>query len=488
MMKLKDKLSSGTSEFRKSLNLFDSTAIVIGSMIGSGIFIVSADMARTLGSPGWLMMGWLIAGLMTVIAAISYGELASMMPKAGGVYVYLREAYNPLSGFLYGWTLFMVIQAGSIAAVAMAFGKFSGVIIPWISEENIWLDLGFTNLNTVHIIAIASILFLTWINTRGIKTGKYLQNSFTYTKLLVLFLFIVIGLFFAKSTGIISENKQVFWDAFQTDGNKTVSLSGFALLAAFATSLVGTLFTYDAWYNLTFTSGEVINPKRNVPLGMALGTFIVMLVYLLTNLVYIYALPLRGSPEGVTVIERGIQYATNDRVGTAAMSGIFGDYSALIMAAFIVFSTFGCNNGLILSGARVYYAMAVDGLFFSKVGKLNNKAVPANGLIFQGVWASVLCLSGTYSNLLDYVVFAVLLFFVLTIGAIFVLRFKRPDAERPYKAFGYPVIPAIYILTATFILVILLIYKPIYTWPGLIIVLLGVPVYYLWKWLKGGRG
>ncbi len=487
MMRLKGKISSGTSEFRKSLNLFDSTAIVIGSMIGSGIFIVSADMARTLGSPGWLMMGWLIAGLMTLIAAVSYGELASMMPKAGGVYVYLREAYNPLSGFLYGWTLFMVIQAGSIAAVAMAFGKFSGVLIPWISEENIWLNLGFTNLNTVHIIAIASILFLTWMNTRGIRTGKYLQNSFTYTKLLVLFLFIVIGLFFAKSTGIISENKQILWDAFQTDGDKTISLTGFALLAAFATSLVGTLFTYDAWYNLTFTSGEVINPKRNVPLGMALGTFIVMVVYMLTNLVYIYALPLRGSPEGITVIERGIQYATNDRVGTAAMSGIFGDYSALIMAAFIVFSTFGCNNGLILSGARVYYAMAVDGLFFSKVGKLNNKAVPANGLIFQGVWASVLCLSGTYSNLLDYVVFAVLLFFVLTIGGIFVLRFKRPDADRPYKAFGYPVIPAIYILTATFILVILLIYKPIYTWPGLIIVLLGVPVYYLWKWLKKSR-
>ena len=484
MMKLKGKLSGHQTEFRKSLNLFDSTAIVIGSMIGSGIFIVSADMARTLGSPGWLLMGWLVAGLMTLIAAVSYGELASMMPKAGGVYVYLREAYNPLSGFLYGWTLFMVIQAGSIAAVAMAFGKFLGVIIPWISEENTWLNLGFTQLNTVHLIAISSILFLTWMNTRGIKTGKYLQNSFTYTKLLVLFLFIIVGLFFAKSSGILVENKQIFWDAIQTDGDHSISLTGFALVAAFATSLVGTLFTYDAWYNLTFTSGEVINPKRNVPLGMALGTFIVMVVYMLTNLVYIYALPLRGAPEGADVIEKGIQFATNDRVGTAAMGGIFGDYSAIIMAAFIVFSTFGCNNGLILSGARVYYAMAVDGLFFSKVGKLNNKAVPANGLIFQGVWASVLCLSGTYSNLLDYVVFAVLLFFVLTIGGIFVLRFKRPDAERPYKAFGYPVVPAVYILVATFILIILLIYKPIYTWPGLVIVLIGVPVYYLWKWLK----
>jgi basic amino acid/polyamine antiporter, APA family len=285
----------------------------------------------------------------------------------------------------------------------------------------------------------------------------------------------------AKSSGAIVENKKIFWDAMQINGDQRISLTGFALMAALATSLVGSLFTYDAWYNLTFTSGEVINPKRNVPLGMALGTFIVMVVYMLTNLVYIYALPLRGSPEGVTVIEKGIQFATNDRVGTAAMSGIFSDYSSVIMAAFIVFSTFGCNNGLILSGARVYYAMAVDGLFFSKVGKLNSKAVPANGLIFQGVWASALCLSGTYSNLLDYVIFAVLIFFVLTILGIFVLRYKRPEAERPYKARGYPFIPGLYILMAAFILVILLIYKPEYTWPGLIIVLLGVPVYYLWK-------
>jgi APA family basic amino acid/polyamine antiporter len=450
-------------------------------MIGSGIFIVSADMARTVGSPGWLMIGWLITGLMTIIAAISYGELASMMPKAGGVYVYLREAFNPLSGFLYGWTLFLVIQAGSIAAVAMAFGKFLGVIVPWISEENVWLDLGIIKFHTVHIIAISSILFLTWMNTRGIKTGKYLQNSFTYTKLLVLFLFIIIGLVLAKSSGAIVENKKIFWDAMQINGDQRISLTGFALMAALATSLVGSLFTYDAWYNLTFTSGEVINPKRNVPLGMALGTFIVMVVYMLTNLVYIYALPLRGSPEGATVIEKGIQFATNDRVGTAAMIGIFSDYSSVIMAAFIVFSTFGCNNGLILSGARVYYAMAVDGLFFSKVGKLNSKAVPANGLIFQGVWASALCLSGTYSNLLDYVIFAVLIFFVLTILGIFVLRYKRPDADRPYKAWGYPFIPGLYILMAAFILIILLIYKPEYTWPGLIIVLLGVPVYYFWK-------
>jgi APA family basic amino acid/polyamine antiporter len=416
-------------EFRKSLNLFDSMAIVIGSMIGSGIFIVSADMARAIGSPGWLMVGWLVSGLLTLIAALSYGELASMMPRAGGIYVYLREAFNPLSGFLYGWTLFLIIETGTIAAVAMAFAKFLGVMVPWVSENNIWLDLGFIKFHTVHIFAIGSIIFLTWINSRGISAGKYLQNSFTYTKVIVLFLFIVIGLVLAKNTGAISINKDILWDTMQIKEGQGVSLTGFALLAALATSLVGALFTYDAWYNLTFTSAEVINPKRNIPLAMALGTLIVTIIYMLTNLVYLYALPLRGNPEGLSAIEQGIQFATNDRVGTAAMSGIFGEYSAIIMAAFIVFSTFGCNNGIILSGARVYYAMALDGLFFKKVGTLNNKGVPAKGLVFQGLWASVLCLSGTYSDLLDYVVFAVLLFFVLTISGIFVLRFKRPDTE-----------------------------------------------------------
>jgi basic amino acid/polyamine antiporter, APA family len=356
--------------------------------------------------------------------------------------------------------------------------------VPWVSEKNIWLDFGFLKFHTVHILAISSITFLTWINTKGISAGKYLQNSFTYTKVLVLFLFIIIGLLLAKNTGAISVNMDILWDAMQIKEGKVISLTGFALLAAMATSMVGALFTYDAWYNLTFTSAEVINPKRTIPLAMALGTLIVTIIYMLTNLVYLYALPLRGNPDGLTVIEKGIQFATNDRVGTAAMSGIFGEYSAIIMAAFIVFSTFGCNNGIILSGARVYYAMALDGLFFKRVGTLNNKGVPAKGLIFQGLWASILCLSGTYSDLLDYVVFAVLMFFVLTISGIFVLRFKRPDAERPYKAFGYPYFPAIYIIIALFILIALLIYKPYFSWRGLIIVLLGVPVYYIWKLKK----
>lgn len=467
--------------FRRSLNLFDATAIVIGSMIGSGIFIVSADMARTLGSPGWLLVAWLVAGLMTLMAAVSFGELASMMPKAGGIYVYLREAFTPLGGFLYGWTLFLVIQCGSIAAIAMAFGKFLGVMVPWVSEENIWLDLGFASFHTVHLIAIASIAFLTWMNTRGIGTGKALQNSFTYTKLLVLAAFIATGLAMAAKGGAIRINQDIFWEALPQGMDVTSPLSGFALLAALATSMVGALFTYDAWYNLTFTSGEVINPRRNVPLGMALGTLVVTVVYLLTNIVYLYALPLRGDPEGLEVLEKGMQFATDDRVGTAAMSGIFGEYSALIMAAFIVFSTFGCNNGLILTGARVYYAMALDGLFFRKAGTLNTRGVPATGLVIQGIWAGVLCLSGTYTDLLDYVIFAVLLFFVLTILSIFVLRRRKPEADRPYKAPGYPLLPALYIALAGFILVILLIYKPLYTWPGLVIVLMGVPVYYIWR-------
>jgi len=474
-------MAETTSEFKKSLKLFDATALVIGSMIGSGIFIVSADISRTLGSPGWLLVSWLVAGALTIFAALSYGELASMMPKAGGQYVYLREAYNPMSGFLYGWTLFAVIQTGTIAAVAMAFAKFMGVMVPWFSEKNVWLDLGFVSFNTVQILAIASIVFLTWLNSRGIKAGKIVQNSFTLTKLLVLIGFIIIGLFFASNTGAIDLNMNIFWDAASIENGKTTALTGFALVAALGTTMVGTLFSSDAWNNITFTAGEVVNPKKNVPMSLFLGTLIVTIIYILANVVYMQVLPLRGSAEGVSVMEKGMQFATDDRLGTAAMSGIFGNSAAIIMAVFVIISTFGCNNGIILSGARVYYAMANDGLFFSKTGKLNSKNVPSAGLFIQCIWASLLCLSGRYGDLLNYVIFAVLLFYVLTIAGIFVLRVKKPDAERPYKAFGYPVIPALYILVALFIMVILLIYKPDYTWPGLIIVIIGIPVYYIWK-------
>jgi basic amino acid/polyamine antiporter, APA family len=473
------------NEFQKSLNLFDSTAIVAGSMIGSGIFIVSADMSRTLGSPGWLMVAWLITGILTIFGALSYGELAAMMPQAGGKYVYLREAYNPLAGFLYGWTLFTVIQTGTIAAVSMAFAKFLGVLVPWFSEQHVWLTLGPVKLNTVHIAAISVIIFLTWVNTRGIKTGKYIQNLFSYTKIGTLVIFIIIGLFFAKSTGAIELNTKIFWDSVTIQGSQLIPLAGFALIAALGTSLVGSLFSSDAWYDITFAAGEVKNPKRTIPLSLFLGVTIVIAIYLLVNIVYITVLPLRGNPAGQTVFEQGIQYAANDRLGTAAMFGIFGESAALVMAVLVMISTFGCVNGIVLSGARVYYAMANDGLFFKKVGLLNKKQVPSLGLVVQGIWASLLCLTGTYGNLLDYVIFAALIFFVMTVLGIFILRKKRPDAERPYKAFGYPIIPAIYILSCTFIMLTLLVYKPQYTWPGLIIVLLGIPVYYVWtKFLK----
>jgi basic amino acid/polyamine antiporter, APA family len=465
--------------FKKSLKLFDATALVIGSMIGSGIFIVGSDMARTLGSPGWLLVAWAITGVLTVIAALSYGELAAMMPQAGGQYIYLREAYNPLAGFLYGWTMFTVIQTGTIAAVAMAFAKFLGVLVPWFSEKNVWLELGFLKLNTVHIAAIGSILILTWINTRGISKGKAVQNIFTYSKLFILLAFIITGLLFAHNQGAIDLNSQVFWKAAKIENGQIISLAGFALVAAIGTSMVGSLFSSDAWNNITFAAGEVVNPRKTIPLSLFIGTITVMSLYLLATLVYTWSLPLRGVADGATVFERGIQFATNDRLATASIYGLFGQFAEIIMAAFIVISTFGCNNGIILSGARVYYAMANDGLFFKKAGELNSRSVPAAGLIAQSVWASLLCLSGTYSNLLDYVIFAVLIFYVMTILGIFILRIKKPDAERPYRAFLYPVLPGLYILAALFVMFILLIYKPMYTWPGLIIVLAGIPVYFI---------
>jgi len=467
---------------KKRVNLFDGISIVAGAMIGSGIFIVSADIARSVGSPGWLMIVWLITGIITVIAAVSYGELASMMPHVGGQYVYLKEAYHPLLGFLFGWTTFLVVQCGSIAAVGVAFAKFTGVLIPWISENNILVHLGPLRINSTMVVAIAMITFLTWLNTRGIVTGKTVQNIFSSTKVIALIGFVVIGLFAANSVNSFELNKEVFWDASHTGAdNQTIPLSGFALVAAIGTALVGSLFASDAWYNVTYISGEVINPKRNVPLSLFFGTLIVSVIYLLTNFIYIKVLPLSGSPDGTDVLSRGIQFATDDRVATSAMYAILGDYAAIIMAVFIMISTFGCNHGLILTGPRVYYAMAKDGLFFKKAGEINKFGVPGFAITVQGIWSVLLCLSGTYSNLLDYVIFAALIFFTLTILSIFILRVKRPDIPRPYKAFGYPVIPAIYILTTITIMIILLIYKPKYTFPGLIIVLLGIPVYYLWK-------
>jgi len=466
---------------KRRINLFDGVMFVSGSMIGSGIFIVSADIARNVGSPGWLMMVWLITGLITVIGAISYGELASMIPNVGGQYVYLREAYNPMIGFLFGWTTFLVIQCGSIAAVAVAFAKFTGVLFPWISEKNILFNIGPLHVNSTQIVAMASILLLTWINTRGIVTGKTVQNIFSSTKVIVLVGFIILGVIISNNSGAWEINKEIFWKASRIgQNNQVIPLSGFALVAAVGMALVGSLFASDAWYNVTYIAGEVINPKKVIPLSLLLGTFLVSTLYLLTNFVYIKFLPVTGTPDGTNAIARGIQFATDDRVATSAMSVVVGDYAAIIMAIFIIVSTFGCNNGLIIAGARVYYAMARYGLFFSKAGELNSKGVPGFAIAIQGIWSILLCLSGTYSNLLDYVIFAVLLFFALTIFAIFILRKKRPDFPRPYKAFGYPVIPFVYILAITAIMIILLIFKPDYTFPGLAIVLLGIPVFFIW--------
>jgi basic amino acid/polyamine antiporter, APA family len=467
---------------QKRVNLFDGISIVAGAMIGSGIFIVSADIARNVGSPGWLLIVWIITGIITLIGAISYGELASMMPHVGGQYVYLREAYHPLIGFLFGWTTFLVIECGTIAAVAVAFAKFSGVLFPWVSEKNILFQAGPLKIKSTMIVAICMISFLTWLNTRGIVTGKTVQNFFSSTKVIALLGFIIIGFLATKNINSWEINKEVFWKAGQVGpGNHVIPLVGFSLITAIGTALVGSLFSSDAWYSVTYLSGEVVNPKKNVPLSLFFGALIVSVMYILTNYVYIKILPLSGSPDGTDVISRGIQYATDDRVATSAMSVVFGDYAAVIMAVFIMISTFGCNNGLIMTAPRVYYAMAKDGLFFKKAGEINKNGVPGFAIIIQGIWSILLCLSGTYGNLLDYVIFAVLIFFTLTILAIFILRVKRPDIPRPYKAFGYPVIPSIYIFITVTIMVILLIYKPDYTFPGLGIVILGIPVYYLWR-------
>jgi APA family basic amino acid/polyamine antiporter len=450
-------------------------------MIGSGIFIVSCDIARTVGSPGYMLLVWAISGLLTLMAAISYGELAAMMPHAGGQYVYLREAYNPLFGFLYGWTLFLVIQCGTIAAVAVAFSKYLGVIFPSVSEQNNILQVGSAKINSVHIVSIVTIIFLTWINTLGIKEGKWVQNIFTFLKVFILLLFIIVGLYYGKDRAIYLENKSYFWDAIRFENGNFIEIKGISLIVAIGSAMIGALFAADAWYNITFASSEVINAKRTIPLSLIIGTLIVSVLYYLTNVVYLNSLPLRGNPDGMTVLERGIQFASEDRIGTASMSRMTGSYSVIIMAIVVVISTFGCNNGIILSGARVYYAMARDGIFFKSIGKLNKKKVPAQALILQCIWSCMLCLSGTYSQLLDYVMFAVLIFFILTIGAIFILRRKKPEIHRPYKTPGYPYLPIIYIIIMMIILWILIIDNPQYTGPGLLIIIMGIPVYYYWK-------
>ena len=487
-----------------TLGLFSATAIVVGSMIGSGIFIVPAEIGRDVGSPALLIGAWLVTAVMTIIGALSYGELAAMMPRAGGQYIYLREALGRIWGFLFGWTLFLVIQTGTIAAVAVAFGKFLGVFFPSVSSTNwIWhiahvpawrvgpmvlgnMDIG---LNTANLAGVVIILMLAVINLFGVKLGAMVQNVFTTAKTAALLGLVAFGLLLGSNATAIRANfganfwHNAGWHALhplQVGVGGPIAMVG--LLTILAVVQTGSLFSADAWNNVTYTAGEVKNPKRNLPLSLVLGTGIVLLLYILSNFAYLLALPLHGDPHGATITARGIQYASDDRVATAALQMIFHRAGAWLMAAAILVSTFGCANGLTLAGARVYYAMSRDGLFFKAAGRLHPRwHTPVAALIVQALWTCVLCLSGSYSQLLDYIICTELIFYILTIASLFVLRVKRPNAERPYRALGYPVLPAVYIVMAAWICIVLLRYKPQYTWPGLVIVLLGVPVFAVWS-------
>jgi APA family basic amino acid/polyamine antiporter len=494
--------ASGAPELVKGLGLTSATTLVMGSMIGSGIFIVSAEIAREVNSPALLIGAWLVTGFMTIVGALSYGELAAMMPKAGGQYVYLRESLGSLWGFLYGWTLFLVIQTGTVAAVGVAFGKFLGYFFPSVSADN-WIlhiahvppipigpmvlgnmDVG---LNTQNLCGIVIVIFLTVLNIFGLKLGAAVQNLFTIAKVSALAGLVITGIFIARNAQAIAANFGNFW-RLDLPHSATGTAAGpfVGVLTILAVAQVGSLFSADAWNNVTFTAGEVKDPKRNLPLSLAIGTGVVILLYIASNFIYLAHLPFDGNMSGADVVSRGIKYAASDRVGTAVLQQMFGSSGGGLMAIAILISTFGCCNGLILSGARVYYAMAKDGLFFKSTGKVHPKYLtPKNALIVQGIWTCILCLSGTYGQLLDYIIFAVLVFYILTIGGLFVLRRTKPEAERPYRAIGYPVLPAIYIVMALFIDIVLLLYKPQYTWPGLIIVLLGIPVYFVWSRRSG---
>ncbi len=462
--------------FKASLGLTDATMIVVGSMIGSGIFIVSADITRNVGSAGWLILVWVITGLMTLTAAVSYGELSGMFPKAGGQYVYLKEAYNPFVAFLYGWSLFAVIQTGTIAAVGVAFSKFTAYLIPWFNEDHILFTIGVIKISAAQLLAIFTILFLTWNNSRGIQGGKMIQRVFTFAKLFSLFGLIVFGLW-ALDSSIWAENWANAWDAgnlkpenITPDGKWSViphATMG-AFLGAIAAAMVGSIFSSDAWNNVTFIAGEIKNPGRNIGLSLFLGTLIVTIIYVSANVMYTGVLSMAD-----------IATAEKDRVAVDASQAIFGNAGTLIVAIMIMISTFGCNNGLILAGARVYYTMAKDGLFFKKAGNLNENGVPGWALWVQFVIAALLCLSGKYGDLLDMISFVVVLFYMLTIIGIFILRKKQPGTPRPYKAFGYPLLPAMYIIMGLAFCGLLLIYKPAYTWPGFIIVAVGIPLYFI---------
>jgi APA family basic amino acid/polyamine antiporter len=468
-------MSQEQSSFKPTLGLFDGTMIVAGSMIGSGIFIVSADITRNTGSAGWLIVVWLLTGFMTLTAALSYGELSGMFPKAGGQYVYLKEAYNPLMAFLYGWSFFAVIQTATIAAVGVAFSKFLAYMVPELGNEYLLFKIAGLNIYSGQLVAIAIVILLTYINSRGVKEGKFIQTVFTSAKLLALFGLIVFGFVLVKQsfwaenweTGFTARTLTQAGDGSFIPG-AWEGIAGAALMGAIASSMVGSIFSSDAWNNVTFIAGEMKNPKRNIGLSLFLGTLIVTVIYVCANLMYLNALPLNE-----------LALPQDDRVAVAAANRIFPSFGTILIAVLIMVSTFGCNNGLILAGARVYYTMAKDGLFFKKVGTLNQHSVPQFALWIQCLVASAWCLSGKYGQLLDMISFVVVLFYILTIIGIFILRKKRPDADRPYKAFGYPFLPLLYILMGSAFCLLLIIYKPQFTWPGLIIVLLGVPLYYI---------
>ncbi|QEC78479.1 APC family permease [Mucilaginibacter ginsenosidivorax] len=461
---------SGQPKMKHELGLLDGTMLVAGSMIGSGIFIVAADIVRNVGSAGWLIAIWLITGFMTLTAALSYGELSGMYPKAGGQYVYLKEAYNKLVAFLYGWSFFAVIQTGTIAAVGVAFSKFTAYLIPAVSEDNILFQQGFIKISAAQLVSIGVILILTFINTRGVKSGKLIQTTFTLTKLLSLFGLIIFG-FVALKPEVWHANWSNAWDLHNLNKDGTFTKLGLgAALGAVASAMVGSIFSSDSWNNVTFIAGEMRNPKRDVALSLFLGTMIVTVIYVAANVVYTGVLPLHE-----------IATAEKDRVAVTASHVIFGDIGTKLIAVMIMISTFGCNNGLIMAGARVYYTMAKDGLFFKKTSELNKFAVPEFGLWIQALLASVLCLSGRYGDLLDMISLVVVIFYVLTIIGIYILRIKKPGLDRPYKAFGYPVLPAIYILMGIAFCILLLIYKSTYSVFGLGIVLIGIPIYFITK-------
>jgi APA family basic amino acid/polyamine antiporter len=530
------------SGFHQRLGLFDATMLVAGTMIGSGIFIVSADIARDVGSSGWLLGVWVVTGIMTVVGALCYAELAAMMPHAGGQYVFLREAYSPLGGFLYGWTVFVVIQTGTSAAVGVAFAKFLGVLdprlgtgeeaelfrytfdvkrvidlpLPWLASRLRVFERSAFIISRGQVIAVGIIAFLTLLNCRGVHWGKWVQNIFGVAKTAALLGLIVIGLTLTASASVIAINRADAWEGISTTDafSQVTSLTGagpfvVALMVA-GGAMVGSLFSADAWGNVTYAAAEVKNPRRTLPLSLVLGTGLVITLYLLANLAYLASLPVRGDAELASALKReekaaktpelraaverkylestaklGISHARDDRVGTAVLELAWPHYGVRFMAIAIMLSTFGCLNGLLLMGARLYYAMSTDGLFFRSVGELNARGVPAVGLILQGIWASLLVFSGTYSELLNYVIFAALLFYALTVGGLFLLRLRRPDAERPYRVIGYPILPGLYVVLCVLLMINLLIVRPVYTWPGLILVLTGIPVYFFWRWRSG---